>query len=57
VNDAGRPLVFHALVVVGIAIVGAVLVFLRQLRKDVALEDAERVLRDEIDRCEKEPRR
>jgi hypothetical protein len=57
VNDAGRPLVFHVLVVVGIAVVGAVLVLLRRLWKEVALEDAERVLRDEIDCCEKELRR
>jgi hypothetical protein len=56
VNEAGRPLVFHVLVVAGLVVVIAIAVVLRRLQRAVALEDAERVLRAEIDRCEQEER-
>jgi hypothetical protein len=52
--DAGRPLAFHVLVVFGVVILGAIALLLRRLRRDAALEEAERVLRAEIDRCDEE---
>lgn len=52
--DVGSPLVFRALLVVGALVLGGVALLLRRLRRDVALEEAERVLRAEIDRCHEE---
>jgi hypothetical protein len=57
VTDLGRPLVFRVLVIVGALIVGAIALLLRRLRREVALEEADRVLRAEIERCDEEPRR
>jgi hypothetical protein len=54
VSDAGIPVVFHVLLGVGVAVVGALVVVLRRLGRAVALEHADQVLRAEIDRCEPE---
>jgi hypothetical protein len=49
--------VFRVLVVAGLVLLGVIALVLRRLRRDVALEEADRALRDEIERCNEEGRR
>jgi hypothetical protein len=51
---AGRPEVFHALLVLGGLLVAGLAVALRALRRRVALDEAEEVLRAEYEECDRE---
>ena len=51
---AGRPEVFHALLVLGGLLVLGLGVALRRLRRRAALDEAEEVLRAECERCDRE---
>jgi hypothetical protein len=50
---AGRPEVFHALLVLGGRLVAGLAVALRALRRRVALDEAEEVLRAEYEECDR----
>jgi hypothetical protein len=52
---AGRPEVFRTLLVLGALLVAGLAVALRALRRRVALDEAEEVLRAEYEECDRAP--